>query len=156
MDAAWNTLIALKNAIPSPYLENIEVIPAILTLVSRRSESTKASSNQTPGTRTREYLAELVRAAHIAANSHACSSVLAGHNSESDDYGDIGICLPSTFVCAENDSNTTVKSLLSELGLGSLLDTEGAQVSVEFVQESCHKHATYLLSAYRDYFWNIT
>lgn len=40
-----------------------------------------------------EYMYELVQHAHKAASALSCSSILAGHTSEGDDFSDVGIWL---------------------------------------------------------------
>lgn len=44
---------------------------------------------------TRNYLRQLTRSANAAAASLACGSILAGHTSETDEYGDVAIWLGS-------------------------------------------------------------
>ncbi|KAJ7251766.1 hypothetical protein B0H12DRAFT_985891, partial [Mycena haematopus] len=56
----------------------------------------------------------LASAAHAAAASVLCSSILAGHTSESDDFGDVAICLgPGAF------GKGNERAVLASLGLGS-------------------------------------
>lgn len=73
---------------------------------------------------------ELVRAANEAANSNACSSVLAGQTSEADEYGDVGILLHTNAISPAYNLEKNVQAILSSLGLKGLLTAGQTQVSV--------------------------
>ncbi|KAF9451263.1 hypothetical protein P691DRAFT_808253 [Macrolepiota fuliginosa MF-IS2] len=92
---------SIKNAVASTVLSLAEIqrafdsdgslsifLPQHLLLLPP-----KAQAVQAPNERTLRYLGELAVLANVAAESLACSSVLAGQGSESDDTGDVALWL---------------------------------------------------------------
>ncbi|KAL5534557.1 hypothetical protein ACEPAG_1020 [Sanghuangporus baumii] len=69
---------------------------------------------------------EIAESARAAAPAHACSSVLAGHASESDEYADVGLLLSagSAEINPEDRVEKKARAVLSSLGLDSLHSTK--------------------------------
>ncbi|KAI0717223.1 hypothetical protein C8T65DRAFT_641761 [Cerioporus squamosus] len=70
---------------------------------------------------TTSYLKELTRSANAAAASVYCGSVLAGHTSEADEYGDIAIFLGPAEEAGADFVAGHESDVLNALGLGHLL-----------------------------------
>lgn len=116
LSTVWSTLSLLCQS--SRNLEQIAFLPPYLSLVP--SSSILHILNSTPFSEG-DFIEKLTRAAHFTSASLACSSVLAGLSSESDQFGDVGILLP----VLEDDKETEI---LHHLGLAHWLD-DGGKVS---------------------------
>jgi hypothetical protein len=62
----------------------------------------------------REYLTALARSAHDAAESAACGSALAGQSSESDEFSDVALWIPSE---TSGQEVLSAQSVLASLAL---------------------------------------
>lgn len=129
----WTTVSTLQ-ALVSPTAVDADSLYFVLphlTLAVGKDASTKDISSVL---KDKEMLATseaIVRAAAKAANSHSCSSILAGHSTESDEYGDIGIWFDPSIIPASGDvedKRQTSRVVLSALGLDALLNAQGGQV----------------------------
>jgi hypothetical protein len=109
LSSIWSTLLLLKRLSSHP--ERLSFIPSALTITSCGVFNPNKQ----------DFLRDLVISSHETSTSAACSSLLAGHSSENDDFGDIGIFVPMV----NGDKSTGV---LEVLGLGDWL-REGAKVS---------------------------
>lgn len=130
LDAAWNTISEIQKRSTSSSPCTSLVYPSLLSLACSDSTGNNASSPETISSATGEFLVELVRAANEAANSNACSSVLAGQTSEADEYGDVGILLHTNAISPANNMEKNAQAILSSLGLKGLLTSGQSQVSV--------------------------
>lgn len=133
----WSTLSALRSII-GPNLDKPGLNFAFprLTLIASDalSSNTEISSESLPFLKYLEYTESLVRAAASAAVRNACSSVLAGHSTESDEFGDVGLLIDSKLLSeTEGDDSPRSRSraILSALGLDALLKAQGGQVSID-------------------------
>lgn len=142
LDAAWNTISEIqKRSTPSSPCTSL-FYPSLLSLACSDSTGNNTSSPETIPSATGEFLVELVRAANEAANSNACSSVLAGQTSEADEYGDVGILLHTNAISPAYNLEKNVQAILSSLGLKGLLTAGQTQVSVEIplLRLPSHRH----------------
>ena len=123
-DAASNTILAVRNLCSSEAQNHLKIDLSSFVLIADSDSNASGESEDNDGLQLAKELAETARA---AAPAHACSSVLAGHASESDDYADIGILLGSGAASIDLQTGSTEKnarSVLSCLGLDALLSSE--------------------------------
>ncbi|THH09874.1 hypothetical protein EW145_g1704 [Phellinidium pouzarii] len=88
-ESALSTLAAVRELCLPSDQKRIKVDLLSLTLVSENSNLQSSASESTSSIL--KFVAELAASARATAVTHACSSVLAGHASESDEYGDVGL-----------------------------------------------------------------
>lgn len=112
LSAVWSTLALLGQS--SHAVEDIAFLPTYLCLVLSSYQLGTLSPEETG------LVADLTRAAHATSASLACSSVLAGLSSESDEFADVAIMLPVSG--GEGDRETEIVRLL---GLAHWLDSGG-------------------------------
>ncbi|EJD04296.1 uncharacterized protein FOMMEDRAFT_155423 [Fomitiporia mediterranea MF3/22] len=80
-----------------------------------------------------QFVRELVEAARVAAPGQACSSVLAGHASESDEYADIGLVFSSGTLNIDppsEDLEKDARAVLSSLGLDASVSAQITPLSL--------------------------
>lgn len=151
LSSTWTTLKTLQSLASPSSLDNKGLLYAVphLTLISTNASLVdKDEDFLAKISKSLQYTEALVRADAAAAYSHTCSSVLAGHASESDEYGDVGLWISSDLlgdVQDTHDQRALSRAVLSAIGLDALLDAQGGQVRmthnaiVEPVYPSCFR-----------------
>ncbi|KAH8120575.1 hypothetical protein DFH11DRAFT_75205 [Phellopilus nigrolimitatus] len=126
--SALNTLAVVLDLRPeslqTPNRHDINLDVSSLSLVLGNTDSPASL----------ELVADLVASARTTANAHFCASVLAGHATESDEYGDVGIWIIDagnidTVIGASNSLANNARMVLKRLGLDTLLSTEDAEAT---------------------------
>jgi len=108
LTAIWSTLSLLRplGATQIASATQLSFLPSHLTLVVNVSPGKDAMAPH----EAQDFLFDLTRAAHVTGSSLACSSVLAGLSSESDEYGDVSLWLGD--VTLDEDKEEHVIKLL--------------------------------------------
>lgn len=109
---------ATLSALNSLYVPDAQRTKA--AVFDTTSEAIAAPDPSQPSAEAIARAGALAKNARAAAEAHACSSALAGHTSESDDFVDVGIAIGKT-------PEVNSKTVLEILGLGEVL--EGIEVS---------------------------
>lgn len=123
VQSIWATLSVLQGLIATDSQNTITFNPAALTIADDYAGKFEVGDVEISRIRA------LVLAAHDAANSHACSSVLAGQGSESDEYGDIGLCLGVVQgIDNEGSEKGKAAAVFRSIGLGGILESQPSQI----------------------------
>jgi len=136
LSAIWSTLsLLLRNGAPT----RLRFLPSHLSLVVSSSQEIGPISSPEAN-----FLEDLTRTAHVTGASLACSSVLAGLTSESDEFGDVGILLPSASVRGNISEEDKEKQILTLLGLQDWLESGGRVSTIKCPVDHPVGHADFL------------
>ncbi|KAI5124436.1 hypothetical protein M0805_008320 [Coniferiporia weirii] len=129
-DSALNTLTLVRDIHSPSNQGRVEVDLQSLTLVCGVPYSQGSPCVGAPSSL--RFATALAASARATAAAHSCSSVLAGHTSESDEYGDIGLCINvhSDSIDITNNQTKNARTIITCLGLGALLSTEDSDVKI--------------------------